>query len=67
MPGTQSWETGRLADLRAMWGKWDIWWVPVYRGPDWWCAKPAGAPVSTISVHSPDELELAIADAEFPV
>jgi len=41
---------------------WDIWYVPVYMGSDFWCAKPKGHPVSTIVRDSPEELVEAIGE-----
>lgn len=39
---------------------WDIWYVPVYLGPDTWCAKPEGHPVATINRDSAGLLAEAI-------
>ena len=56
----QIWADEQLARLRERYRDWDIWYVPVFMGPDTWCARPKGAPVATINAGSPDELEWEI-------
>lgn len=55
-----TWSSEQAARLSELFPDWDIWFVPVYLGPDAWCAKPKGSPIATINAHSPDELEFEI-------
>lgn len=60
---------GFKAELDALWadrqlallcpqyeGRWDIWYVPVHPVGYHWCARPAGARTSTITVGTPEDL-----------
>jgi hypothetical protein len=61
----ESWADRQLAILRPIYaGRWDIWYVMPYTGGATWCAKPAGAPVATITADSPEHLIEAISDRE---
>jgi hypothetical protein len=51
-----TWADERLAQLRADWPDWDIWYVLRYLVPAIWCAKPKGAEVATINTDSPERL-----------
>jgi len=62
----RSYEDEQLALLRPLYeGRFDLWYVRHVVGRfTTWHAKPAGAPVATISAGSPEELVRLIADAE---
>jgi hypothetical protein len=60
---TSTWEDQQLAMLKGNYPGWDIWYVRCFQAPTSWCAKPGGAPVSTIQASSPEELIAAIAAA----
>ena len=50
------WVDGQLAALRPNYPGWDIWFVPCYPVGVTWCARPAGHPVATINVSTPEDL-----------
>jgi hypothetical protein len=52
--------------LEADWPRWQIWVVPVYIGPDTWCARrwDGGKPV--LNADSPDELVEYLEEAAAP-
>jgi hypothetical protein len=54
------WIEEQLKILRPMYPKWELWAVRNVVGPPTWCARPEGADVSTIRVHSPKELVAAL-------
>ena len=56
----RTWADERPALLTERWPDWDIWVVPVYMGPDTWCARVKGEPVARFNAGSPDELEFMI-------
>jgi hypothetical protein len=56
----QTWAGVQLARLKARYPDWDIWHVPVFMGPDIWCARVKGEPVARFKAASPDELEFMI-------
>ena len=64
-PHVTDWTSQQLAILRPRYPDWDLWAVrhPTQRQTTW-CAKPAGTPVATINVGSPEELIAAIAEQE---
>lgn len=42
-------------------GRYELWVVPVFRGPDNWCARRVGEETSCVVRHSPEELVEALA------
>ena len=58
----QSWNDRQLETLRQRYPEWDLWVVPVFMGPDTWCAKPKGTEIATINTHFPEELVEAIGE-----
>lgn len=55
-----------LTSLRILFPRWEIWHVPVYIGPNKWCARVWGAPIGRFAEDSAAWLadELATADKE---
>jgi hypothetical protein len=53
--------------LEADWPRWQFWVVPVYIGPDTWCARrwdeADAVPARVINANSPDALVEALEDA----
>jgi hypothetical protein len=64
-PRMTDWTEDQLAMLRPRYPEWDLWAVrhATIRQTTW-CARPAGTPVATINVDSPEALIAAIAEAE---
>lgn len=52
-----------INDLRDRYPAWQIWVVPVYLGPDTWCARLHTNHKHLIHAHSPDELDKSLAEA----
>ncbi|MCW2931288.1 MAG: hypothetical protein JWM19_2250 [Actinomycetia bacterium] len=50
-------EDARLAEIKARWPTWDIWFVRQVYGPGTWCAKPAGAKLATVNKSDADDLD----------
>jgi hypothetical protein len=64
-PGPASdWIEEELKIIRPKFPKWELWVVRNVVRPYTWCARPEGAEVSTIRVHSPEELTEALEAAE---
>jgi hypothetical protein len=58
------WTDEELKRLKPLWPKWDLWAVRNVVGPPTWCARPEGAEVSTIRVHSVEDLIAALEAVE---
>jgi hypothetical protein len=54
------WTEEELKIIRPKFPKWELWVVKTAVRPYTWCARPEGADVSTIRVHSPEELVTAL-------
>jgi hypothetical protein len=54
------WTEEALKTIRPRFPKWQLWVVRNAVRPYTWCARPESADVSTIRVHSPEELVAAL-------
>ncbi|MCW2934329.1 MAG: hypothetical protein JWM19_5291 [Actinomycetia bacterium] len=51
----------RLAELKARWPAWDIWFVRQVYGPGTWCATPSAAKLATCNKGTAAELDERLA------
>lgn len=58
------WNEQQLRLLRLRYPTWDLWAVRCWPNHTVWCARPAGTPIATINVDSPEALIAAIAEQE---
>jgi hypothetical protein len=52
----------RLAEMKATYPNWDIWYIVCARDPTRWCCRPRGAPKANRQEWSPEALDKWLAD-----
>jgi hypothetical protein len=58
-----TWADEQLGLLSERFPGWDIWYVRCYPNLLAWCARPKGAPISTIGADTPEHLAEYILEA----